>query len=340
MKRVFRNDLERSDWLGQLESLLNEGFSLSDSLQLLGSYQSGAKKEWSISLYESLLKGDDFSNHLTSGGFPKDVISYILLAEKYGELKEGIKNGALMLKMKYEMLMKGRKMLNYPLFLFGGLLIMASILSEGVFPQFMVFFNSMNHELPWITRFIIFILSYVRLPFFLILVTTIFFTILLFKKTSIKKRIRFFIRLPYIRKFTKTLLTYYFVSQLSPLLKNNMSLFHSLSTLQHHSKMEFIKMEAKEISLQMSEGNSFSESVQKRNYYEPQFHGMITLGEAKGMMGEELERYSNFLLKQHFEKSQKLLVLLQAIIYGVITFIVLVLFLSMMLPIFNIIDGL
>ncbi|MDQ0256288.1 competence protein ComGB [Evansella vedderi] len=339
MKKIFRSDQERSEWLLQLAALLKEGFPLSEALVLLKTYQRGNKGQWCEIIYQSLLNGDDLSAQLEFAGFSKDIISYLYFHEKYGDLKYGLETAAILMEKKYESMEKVRKILFYPFILFLCLIVMATIISRGVLPQIQTFFQSMNQDLPWVTRFVISLLSLFEAPILLGFTLLLLLFLLWLRKLSLYDRLKFLLKLPLIKLFTRSLMTYYLTSHLSPLLKNGFSLYKALKVMEEHSKINFLQQEAQVISFQLMEGTPFTEIIRERKFYEPQLVATIGLGEAKGALGDELERYTNFLQRQYYEGVQNFMALLQPILYTVIGVIVMILFLSMMLPIFNIVDG-
>nr|WP_281419632.1 competence type IV pilus assembly protein ComGB [Bacillus alkalicola] len=331
--------MERCEWLERLHSLLSEGYSLSYSLLMLKEFETESGRRWCESVYDALQSGEEFIYPLREGGFSKEVINCIFLADKYGDLREGLIQGALILKKKYELSQKGRKMLSYPIFLFFGLLIMIGIMSEGVFPHFTMFFDSMGQDLPWLTKLVVSLLSFFQLPVLLLIFTIVLGVIIWFRRKTLNEQLTLLLKLPILRSVTKSFLTYYFASQLAPLLENGFSLHQSLLILKEHSQISFFQNEADAISNDLRNGFLLSESIRNRPYYEVQLASVIAFGEAKGSVGKELERFSNILFNRFYEKLQKLLSVSQPVLIGGIGFIVMVLFLSMMLPIFNIVDG-
>ncbi|SDY55128.1 competence protein ComGB [Evansella caseinilytica] len=331
--------MERCEWLQHLSSLLGEGFSLSEALLLFKEFHKGAKKAWCESIYQALSNGEDFSTQLLRAGYTKDVVSYLYFVEKYGELKPGLDNAALLLKKRYELKQNIRKLLQYPVFLILCLAVIITVLSEGVFPQFQYFFSSMNQELPWFTKWMISLLSVFRLPYLFLFCVTLLFLLLWLRRKSSYQRIMLLLRIPYLRTYVQSMLSYYFSTQLSPMLLNGFSLFHALKVMEEHSKIDFFHQEAKSLSLHLQAGEPLSEVIADKEHYDRQLAAVIRMGEAKGRLGLELERYANYLFHRQFESLHRLLATLQPVIYGAIGFIVLVLFLSMMLPIFSIVDG-
>ncbi|WP_416149448.1 type II secretion system F family protein [Salipaludibacillus sp. HK11] len=147
------------------------------------------------------------------------------------------------------------------------------------------------------------------------------------------------IKIPLIRNYLKHLLTYYFTSQLAPLLKNGLSLYDTLKMIEKDSLLTFFQFDAKDLSYGLREGDAFADLIKKRNYYLPQLSSIILLGERKGNLGAELDRFSNYLFQQMYEKVYRNIQLFQPVFLCLIGVFILVLFLSMMMPVFSMLDG-
>lgn len=339
LQKLFRHDLERSEWLHQLETFLAEGYSLLEALKIIELYEPKRRKAWLNNIYNSLMNGELFSYQLTVAGYSRDMVSYILFAEKYGNLQLALKTCSDILRKRFELIQKSKAMLYYPIFLLTCLLIITVILGEGILPQYQLFFLTLNTELPFITKLVIHILSIFQLPIFFSFILFIFVFVFWFYKQSREKRITILLKIPLFRYFLKMYCTHYFVIQLSPLLNNDFSLYEALTILKNDSRVPFIQEEASFFLQQLKNGETFSNTVQMRNIYEQQLAVLIALGEAKGNLGKELERYSNFIFEKQYEQLRKLIAIAQPTIYASIGVIVIVLFLSMMMPIFQLMEN-
>ncbi|ADU29938.1 competence type IV pilus assembly protein ComGB [Evansella cellulosilytica] len=339
MKKAFKNDLERSEWLYQMYLLMTDGYSLAESIQLIMEYSTTYQKAWCESIYIALVEGEDFSSQLKSAAFSTEVVSYLYLSEKYGDLINALFTTSKLLKNKHDLKKKSQKLLTYPLFLFTLLLIMITILSEGIFPQLTFFFESSGQELPIITRLVMFLLSFLQLPFIIFFLLILCSVLIWFNKKSIEDRYSLLCKYPVIRNVTSTYLTYSFVTQLSPLLKNGFSLYNALKVIVESSHMKFLQIEASAMIGKLLDGYSLQQIIKERGIYDERLTAVIYLGESKGKLGEEFERFGNFIYNKQQEKIYKVISVAQPVIVSVIGLIVLVLFLSIMVPIFNIVDG-
>ncbi|PYZ94321.1 hypothetical protein CR194_01960 [Salipaludibacillus keqinensis] len=339
MGRLFRDDRSRSDFLFQLSSLLKEGYTFSEALQLYIEFTEGKKRNWLETIYEDLLEGELFSEQLISGGYPKELISYLSFVERFGDFQEGLLQASVILNKRNELKQKIRKIVQYPLFLFLGLLVIGSVMIEGVLPQFEHFFQSMDQELPMITKGMLAFTRWFQLPIFLSSIFLITVSIFWFKRKPILEQVHLLLRVPLVKNYLRNLLTYYFTAQLAPLLKTGFSLYDTFKMIEKDSLLSFFQNDAQSLSYSLQEGESLTELIKKRKYYLPQLSSIIMLGERKGNLGAELDRFSTFLFEQMYEKTYRTIQLFQPVFFCIIGFFILVLFLSMMLPIFSMLDG-
>ncbi|WP_096188437.1 competence type IV pilus assembly protein ComGB [Evansella halocellulosilytica] len=339
MRKVFRNDSERSIWLQDLVSLLEEGFSLSESLSLMKELHTYKKAKFCADLYKGLIEGSELSTQLKSGGFTNEIVSYLYFSEKYGNLIEGLSNVKEILRKRNETVRKTAKMISYPVFLSFIIIIMAIVMAEGVFPHFEQYFTTIDHQLPYLTKLVIALLSAFNPMTIALTIIGLLLTVLLLKRKPYHDRLYFVLKIPFLRTFIRSLVTYYVAAQLAPMLKHGLSLQRSLQIMSEESSNLFFQREATSISYYLLEGETLSEVLRSRGYYEPHFASIVALGERKGRLGQELERYSSYLFQNLYEDIQRKVAIAQPMILSAVGLIILIIFLSMMLPIFHMIDA-
>ncbi|WP_416149447.1 type II secretion system F family protein [Salipaludibacillus sp. HK11] len=164
MNRIFNTDSQRSDFLFQLSSLLGEGYSFSEAIQLYLEFTDGKRKKWVYSIYVEMQEGESFSEQLISGGFSKELISYLIFVERYGDFQNGLMQASIILRNRDELKKKIKKILHYPVFLLVGLIVIGTVMAEGVLPQFEQFFDAMGQDLPWISRWMLAFATWFQLP--------------------------------------------------------------------------------------------------------------------------------------------------------------------------------
>ncbi|MGJ9381824.1 competence type IV pilus assembly protein ComGB [Salipaludibacillus sp. CF4.18] len=339
MKKAFRHDGERGDFLFQLSALLKEGYALSETIQLYTAFTAGSKKEWLEGLYGQLIVGESFSDQLLDASFSKELVSYLLFIERFGDFQKGLLQASVILKKRHDLKQKTKKILHYPCFLFMGFVMLGSLMIEGVLPRFQTFFETMDQELPLMTKVLLIFSEWVKIPLILVIALGIFLLIYWLRRKPLLEQVQTLLKVPLLNNYLRHLLTYYLTSQLAPMLKNGLSLHDALRMIEKDSYLDFFRFDAQAISFGLQAGESFPELIQKKNVYLDQLSSVIALGESKGRLGDELERFSTFLFQHMHEKMFRYIGYFQPIFLCVIGVMILFLFLSMMLPIFSILEG-
>ncbi|RNA68946.1 competence type IV pilus assembly protein ComGB [Alteribacter keqinensis] len=331
----FKNDLERGEWLKELAVLTKEGYPIKEGLIILERYYDSRTSEMIRAVSEALRQGEYFSDFLTEYGFSKEITNHLLMMEKYGNFHKGLMISADLCAAKYQLTQNAKKILQYPLTMLFALIVLVSVVLRSILPQFELFFLQMDQELPMITKFLFTLLQFFDLPL-LITGCAILLTVLwLLKSWPPHRKIRILLCLPFIRTYTRSFLTYFLVTQLSPMLNSGLSLNQSLVMLSKDSQLLFYREEAKRIKHDIQKGELMSRVINTHFHYEEQLETVIALGEAKGRIGEELERYGSFLFTRITLKLEGAIRKVQPVLYIVIGLFVLVLFLSLMLPVFQ-----
>lgn len=336
--RLFKNDYERGKLLVELSSLLEDGYHIDEAIELYSTFLTGEKRIWLIQVYEEMEKGEMFADQLQEAGFSTETISFIRMMELYGTFQKALGQSGYLLLKRYELKKQLQTVLHYPLMLLVGVFLLGVVLLEGILPQFEQFFSSMQHELPYITRVMLFFTDWIRLPLFLICLTVLLALILWIRRKPVTEQVNVMLKIPLIHHYVRQLITYYFTAQLAPMLKGGLSLQQALITMEKESMLRFFQIEAGYFLQQLEAGEKFSEVLYQRPYYIPQLSVVWSFGETKGQTAQELETFSAYLFQQMYDYSAKAIRLIQPVVFCVIGGVVLVLFFSMMMPVFSIID--
>ncbi|WP_026689282.1 type II secretion system F family protein [Alteribacter aurantiacus] len=331
----FANELEKGEWLKELSTLIDGGYPIKEALVILEKYYDGKVKVMIQSITGSLRQGEYLSDTLVEYGFSREITSHLLMMEKYGDFSKGLTMAAELCKTKHNLREHMKRLLQYPMMMLFALIVLVSVVLRSVLPQFESFFTQMDQDLPLMTTILFRVLQMIDIPSLLILGACFAIGLWFFKKWTIQKRLDFLLTIPILSYYVRALLTFFLVSQIYPLLNSGMSLHQCLLMIKQDSQLTFYQNEAERMRFIIQGGERFSTAVNTSGVYEKQLVTVIALGEAKGRIGEELERYSHFLFSRICFKFEKSIKRLQPMLYLVIGLFVLLLFLSLMLPVFQ-----
>ncbi len=96
---------------------------------------------------------------------------------------------------------------------------------------------------------------------------------------------------------------------------------------------------AQSMQTQFLSGQSFSEMIRAYDFLMPEVAVIIYQGEKTGRLGEELLVYSQIVLTQFSERSERLLKWVQPVLFCFIALLVISMYAAMLLPMYQNIGG-
>jgi len=339
VKKLFKNDYERGKLLVDISVLLKEGYNISEAIELYAAFLMEDKREWLLHVYNEMEKGDTFADQLFEAGFTKEIINFIRMLETYGSFQKALSQSGYLLLKRHELKKQMQSVLHYPLALSVGVVILGMVLMEGILPQFQQFFEAMDHELPAVTKSMLFFIDWFRLPLFLSVLICGIMIVLWIRRKPAAEQVDFMMKIPLVHKYVRQLISYYFTAQLAPMLQGGLSLQQALYTMKEESMLAFFRMEAGNFIEKLEAGDSFTEVLHSSPYFISQIAAVWSFGESRGAAAQELDSFSAYLFQQMYDHTNKAIRLVQPLVFCLIGAIVIVLFVSMMMPVFSIIDS-
>ncbi|MFC0269983.1 competence type IV pilus assembly protein ComGB [Metabacillus herbersteinensis] len=327
--------------LGRLSNLLEKGYTLNEALVFLELNEKGQKKADLSSCIKHLSSGNSFRYALTELKFHRDVISYLYFAEQHGDMEFALREGSDMLNKKTIQVEKLKKILRYPLFLIFTVVIIVSIVQSVISPQFQQLYQSMRLEPSLSTLFLLIIFDLSKLSLILLLILVILFTIYyfaFFKKKQADEQMLLLLKIPILKKTIKMFTSYFFALQLSNLLRGGLSTFDSLKIFESQSILPFYRIEAGYLIDRLKKGDRLDKIIQLRPFFERELAHVILHGQANGQLPRELYTYSQFVIDQLENKVIKAISIVQPTIFALVGIIILVVYLSMLLPMYQMIE--
>jgi len=329
--------------LNRLSSLLDKGYTLNEALNFIYLNEHGYKKADLSHCLKQLSSGNTFRSALSQLHFHRDVISYLYFAEQHGDLEFSLRECSDILQKKITQLDKLGKLLRYPIFLLFTVGIILSIVHFFISPQFDQMYQSMNIETSFFSIFLVVTFSTLKWSGFLVaglFIALLGYYFFIFRKKTIEKQMLILIKIPIIKRLFMILHSYFFSLQLSNLLKGGMSTFESLKVFQNQDLLPFFKVEGTHLINRLSAGEQLHTIIEKRGFYEKELPLVILHGQANGQLSRELYTYSQLIIEKLEQTIIKIITFIQPAIYGFVGVIVLLVYLSMLLPMYKMMENL
>lgn len=318
--------------------LLEQGYTLDQVLHLLTWEQPGAVKDILYDMIEQLRKGTAFHEVLAEHNFPSDISAYIFFSEQCGALQQGLLGAGELYQKRLDTITNIRRFMRYPLILIWILILISIVMLHFLFPQFSQLFDSLNMEFPLLTLIMIQVFQYSPYLFLLIfpfLLILFLYYMRIFRHYSAQKQIGLLIRLPLLAPFLKLFLTYYFSLQFSSMLKGGLSIYESCLVFEKQQHFLFFQAEGSHLKQKLKEGRSLYESLEDTGWYREEMKYVIQHGQASGKLGDDLYYYSERVLQLLEEKVRKVIMAVQPVMFCLIGIVILGMFLSVFLPMFQ-----
>lgn len=290
----------------QLGRLLNAGLSLTDALYTLQKTQTTPMMYHLLGSLESTVQ-EGVSLSLAFKQYPHFFNAFfchtVALGEKTGEL-----GSILTLLVEHRTSVesiqkKMKKALRYPLMVFTIAFFISMIILMFVVPQFKLFFENFNAELPAMTKIILSI-SHQLKDKGIYFITMLFFCLFLFRKGykkfyMIKAWFDYFIfKLPYFGKILQNNMMGYFSKTLAIALNAGLPLNDALHIISSFSNNAFYQSHMNLLYEQILQGISLSKAMTRSALFPEEIIQMLKVAEETG----RLEPVLNQIAEQEHER--------------------------------------
>lgn len=333
---------EQAEFLIHVGECLSDGYPLELSIRLQLFNQSLPARDELEMILERLKNGSSFLDALSNSGFPREISSSIYFSEASGKLARGMIEAGRMMERREEYKKKLSQLLRYPIMLLWILTLMFIIVGHFLLPSFSRLYQTLSIDLPVTTKLIIYLTDHsyfliVLLGFAVVSFTLTFFH---FRRLSTEKQLSILIHFPLAASFTRHYITYHFSFYIGSLLRAGLSIRQAVETLSEKGTTAFLKYEATRIRRSLLDGIRFEKIVLDSPFYLPELATVLYHGQLNSIPGEALCKYSIVVMDRMERRIHTFLSVLQPALLLIIGGLVLGMFASVLLPVFQMVNGL
>ncbi|RST61436.1 competence type IV pilus assembly protein ComGB [Siminovitchia terrae] len=339
MKKLHLKD--QSFFLTKISEMLEKGFTLRESLDFLGRTNEGRMGMFQ-SMTHALQSGQPIFEVFYMEGFDHQACTQLYFAERHGYLVAALKESGEYLRRKDDQRKKLVRLLQYPVILAAALIIVSLLLQTLLLPRFQMFYDSMGYKPNFTLSIFLHIMQTFPIYFLFTMIVALtggtYFFKFLSKKSALERAV-FFSRIPGIQTYYKLYQTVFLAREWSFLLKSGFSINEIIQIMQKQEFHPLLKESAIEIRDMLTFGYSFSEAVSNLGFVEEELMVIVAHGEKSGKLEGELMFYSQFCLQRLEEKFLKVFLFIQPLVFALIGLMVIAIYLSIFLPMFEVIDS-
>lgn len=334
---------EQADLLKKLGDMMKSGYTILDALSMLKLQLNERRRADLTFAMEKLTEGRPVFQVLEMISFHKDAVTIVYFAEQHGNLPYAFRQSGELLHRKIAQTEKLKKAARYPLFLVLTVCVIISIMKSAIIPQFSAIYESMNVETSFATTLIFSVFDHFYLfiaGMLLIAAALSLYYLCSFRHKPPEGKMTFLIRIPLLGQTFKLFNSYFLSLQLSNLLQAGLSVYDSLKAFESQPFLSFHKNEAKRLIERLKQGESLEQMLAGHPFYENDLAKAVAHGQLNGHLYRELYSYSQFLIERLERKAEKWTGLIQPLIYGLTAAMILILYLSMLLPMYQMMNQL
>lgn len=329
-------------FLRQFSTLMRSGVTIVDSVKILSQQvESKALQKTLVEIDEELRKGNSLSNSFAK--YPKIfeplTINLIRAGEMSGNIDESLDRLATHYDKAYQTKQKVKSAMSYPVVV--GVIAMGVVvfLLSSIVPMFSEMFEGFGGELPWVTQMVMGASNFMKVYWYLVIATGIFFFVMIWmmKRTEKGKLVldTFLLRMPVFGKIFKKSALARLTRTLSSLFSSSVPILQAMTMTEKvvgNAVMSKVILAARD---SLERGGSLTEPMKNHWAFPPLIPHMISIGEQTGSLDHMLAKVAEFYEKEVDAETDKLKALIEPLMIVVLAAIVGTIVLAIMMPMFE-----
>lgn len=326
----------------QFATLIRAGVSIVDATRILAE-QTDSKplRKALIDVNSSLLRGISFSQSVQDHKkiFPPLFVSMIRAGEESGDLEGTLDRLALYYEKQHSTTEKIKSALTYPVTV--GVMAVAAVvyLLWAIVPQFVSMFESMNAELPAITKIVLALSESIQGQWYIWLLAVLVIVVAyqVFKRTE---RGAYWLdyaklKLPVFGKLNQKGSIAQFTRTFASLYASSVPVLQSLSIVEEVAGNKVVGQYIRSAGDSLRQGKPLSEPLKKAWVFPPLVTQMIAIGEETGALDQMLSKVADFYEMDVENTVDRLKSLLEPLLIAFLAGVVGVIVAAIMLPMFS-----
>ncbi|CAM3953662.1 type II secretion system protein [Lederbergia lenta] len=332
---------EQGGALIRISDMLINGFTLNEAL-VFQSRLNRKHEDLYMRMIDGIQGGKPPYEVLSECHFDNQACAQLFFADKHGYIAEALKESGEYLLRKTSERKKLFNLMQYPLILLFVLVIIGILMQWLLLPRFKTLYSSMDFQPGVGITLILHLTQNISIYFtsLILAISAVFIVIktVINKKTAIEKA-SFYSRVPLIHSFYTLYQTVFLSREWSFLLKSGFSMNEVIKIMEAQNFRPLLRETAEEIKDLLMLGYSFSDAISELPYIEEELKVIIAHGEQNGRLDSELQYFSQICLQTLEEKTIKVFQIIQPIIFVLIGLIVITVYMSIFLPMFQMIES-
>ncbi|MBD3282033.1 MAG: hypothetical protein GF387_00240 [Candidatus Portnoybacteria bacterium] len=340
--------VEKVMFTRHLSVMIGAGFSIHKALETLAKQTGNLRfKKILRDLVNRIKKGESLASGMAQ--YPKVFndfyVSMVKVGEKGGNLEEVLSILAKYLKREHEFRSKVRGAMVYPGVIVAAMIGIGILMMVVVMPKITSMFEELDVDLPFTTKVMIYISDFLRGYFLIVIPVLLVFFFFLFRLLKTKKGKKalswFFLKFPFLSKITKKINCARFARSFSSLMESGVPIVESLKITSETVDNVYYSRSLISISEFIKKGKNIHESMEDYDEIYPILvRQMIGVGEETGELSDIMEKLAAFYEEEVENITENLASIIEPVLMIIIGAAVGFFAISMLQPMYSMMQGL
>jgi competence protein ComGB len=325
-------------FLQRLSRALSSGYSLNESLEVV---------KWDKSLspiatdtIHILQDGNTLSIALEKLNFHPIIISFLSISQEYGDLENSIQKTVEIFDKRLEYSKKFSQVIRYPIVLIIVFSFLFFFIQHSVLPNLLTLMDQ-STDRSFFLSMILNISSVLYYGFLLIVLLALAFRMswqYLQSKIPIDYQLKLFQLIPIYRSYVTLNTSYLLATHVSSLLQTGISIKDVLAILMAQPKLNIISHYASRLTEGLNQGLHLSLLLHSFRFINPQLASIFQKNSNADTLEKDLAVYAIFLTDELHQKIMRTITYIQPIFFTLLGIVVILIYLSLMWPMYQIIE--
>ncbi|WP_077596506.1 competence type IV pilus assembly protein ComGB [Oceanobacillus kimchii] len=320
-----------------LSRMLSKGLTISESLETLSFYDE--YKHVTDMIKNDLKNGLHLDEALENVHFHHSIVTHLYVVRDNGNLESRIKQSIHLYQNRINYQKRFQQVVRYPLILIITFSIILYFVYNQVLSSFQFLFVSnlspplqlIFFTLQWAGYFILIVL-------FLILIAFVFWSVFK-KKISTDLKIKIISKIPLLASYYRKQTSFHFATQLSSLLQAGMSFHTLLSYMAYQDKLPIITYYSKQMHLQLARGKSLESLLTSFYFIEKQLRAIMSTRVDAKTLAKDLHVYAELSMEEMYYQLNKIITYIQPIFFIIVGAFIIFIYISVLSPMFEIMNS-
>jgi competence protein ComGB len=324
-------------FLKRLHRLLTNGYPLLEALERFAwdKQMNGPAEK----IASALKNGSVLDQAFDFAGFHFSITAYLYFVQANGDLAGGIEKSIEMFEYRTSTMKRFQQVLRYPVILLIIFSILLYFINQQVLPSFQDLFASQQTASVILNISITAIHVLSRLLLLLIIALSFALIIWYFSKhkLSLSRQIKLQESIPIWRSLVRMNTSFFFATHFSTLLKSGLSHKEILTFLKKQTKLPIIAFYSKQMTDDLNRGIHLGHVMSEFSFLDKQLASIFQKHTNRTELEKDLTVYAQMLLEDIEIKTIKTITYLQPVFFTALAIFVVIIYVMLMWPMFDLI---